>query len=110
MLGAAGGKTLAAQYGPARLWFEGHAVALAALIANDLEAFALSSATASLTRTAKVGSARVATWLAAFGVTQSALAIIILFSFSKWEGCSALGASNFQIWHNYLPRKTILRT
>jgi len=75
------------------------------LIANDLEAFAFGAAAASLSWPAKVGSARIAAWLAAFGMTQSALAIIFLLSFSKWESCSALTASDFQIWHNYLPRK-----
>jgi hypothetical protein len=86
------------------LRFERHAISLAALIANDLETLAIASAAASLLGAAKIRPARIATRLAAFGMTQSALAIIILLSFSKWEAVAALGAINFQIWHNYLPR------
>jgi hypothetical protein len=41
-------------------------------------------------------------------MAQSTLAIIILFSFSKWEAASALSASNLQIWHHSLPRKNNL--
>jgi hypothetical protein len=103
MLCAASRKTFAAQDRPARLWFERNAVSLAALIANNFKPFAI-AATASLLRSTKIRAARIATGLAAFRMTQSALAVIILLSFGKWERCSALGASDFQIWHNCLPR------
>src|SRR5438876_1453470 len=38
-------------------------------------------------------------------MTQSPLAIIILFSFGEWESGSALGTSDFQIRHSCLPEK-----
>ena len=83
---------------------EGHAVGLAALIANDFEALAFAAATsASLPLAAKILAPRIATGLAAFGMGQSAFAIIILLSFRKREGRSALGASDFEIWHGLLP-------
>jgi hypothetical protein len=97
-------KTFAAQNGTAGLWLEGHAVALAALIANDIETFAFAAAsTAALSLAAKVLAPRVAAGLAAFGMSQSAFAIIILLSFSKRKGRSALGTSDFEIWHGLLP-------
>jgi len=108
MLCAARRKTLAAQDGTARLRFKRHAVGLAALIANYFETLAFRSAT-SLFRAAKILAARVAARFAALRMAQSALAIIILLSFSKWEGVSALGAIDFQVWHDCLPRKDILR-
>jgi hypothetical protein len=40
---------------------------------------------------------------------QPTLAIVILFSLTKSEGVSTFGASNFKIWHRYLPGKDILR-
>jgi hypothetical protein len=57
-------------------------------------------------RPAKVRPARIATGFAAFGMSQAALAIVILFSLTKSEGVSTFGASNFQIWHRYLPGST----
>jgi hypothetical protein len=36
-------------------------------------------------------------------MSQSAFAIIILLSFSKRKGRSALGASDIEIWHGLLP-------
>jgi hypothetical protein len=70
MLGPAGAEAIPAQDRPSDLWFERHRVGLAALIANDLEAFAFAlTATASLLRTAKVCTARVAARLAALRVT-----------------------------------------
>jgi hypothetical protein len=97
-------KALAAQNGPAGLGLEGHTVALSALIADNFEAFALAAATsASLSLATKILAPRIATRLAAFGMGQSAFAIIILLSFCKREGRSALGASDFEIWHGLLP-------
>jgi len=104
ILCAAGAEAVAAQDWPTWLWFEGHGVGLAALIANDLESFAFCSS--SLSRTAKVGAARIAARFAALRMTQSTLAIVFLLSLSKGESISTFGASNFQIWHRYLPRKT----
>jgi hypothetical protein len=97
-------KTFTAQNRPAGLGFEGHAVALAALIAHDLEAFAFAAtATTALSLAAKVLPPRIAAWLAAFGMGQSAFAIIVLLSFGKRKGRSALGASDIEIWHGLLP-------
>src|SRR5215813_2366553 len=106
MLGAAGAETITTENRAAGLRFEGHGVGLAALIADYLKSFAFRS-TASLLRSAKVGPARVAARLAAFRMTQSTFAIVILFSFGKGEGASTLGASDFNVWHIYLPRKPI---
>jgi len=74
------------------LRFEGDAVALAALIANNFEPFAFRS---TLARPAKVLSARVAAGFATLGVAQTALAIVVLFSFSKGKSRSAFGTSDF---------------
>jgi hypothetical protein len=103
-LGATRRKTFTAQNGPARLRFEGHAVALAALITNNFKAFPFATtASTALSLATKVLSPRIAARLAAFGVSQSAFAIIVLLSFSKRKGRSALGASDFEIWHGLLP-------
>jgi len=98
-------KTFTAQNRPAGLGLEGHAVALAALIANNLEAlaFAAASASAALSLASKVRAPRIAAWLTAFGMGQSAFTIIVLLSFRKGEASSALGASDFEIWHGRLP-------
>ena len=58
ILCAAGAEAVTTEHRPAGLWFEGHAVGLATLIANNLEPFAFCSS--SLARTAKVGAPRVA--------------------------------------------------
>ena len=84
-LGPAGAETIAAQDGPARLRFEGDRIGLAALIANDFKSLPLCSAAASLSATSKACAARVAAGFASLGMAQPPLAIIILFSFSKWE-------------------------
>jgi len=105
MLGATRSKALTTQHRPARLRFEGHVVGLAALIADDLEPFALAASSSAL-RIAKVGAARIAARLTTFRMTQSPLTIIILLSFRKWEGTTALGASDFHVWHNCSPEKT----
>ena len=103
-LRAARGKTLTAQNRSTGLGLEGYAVALAALIANNFEAFAFAAASATaLSLAAKILATRIAAGLAAFGMGQSAFAIIILLSFSKRESSSALGASDFEIWHGLLP-------
>jgi hypothetical protein len=81
------------------LWFERNRVGLPALVANDLEAFAIVTAAATLLRSTETGATFVAARLAALGVTQTPLAVIILFSISKWESISTLGASDFQIRH-----------
>ena len=100
MLCAAGAKAVAAQNWTPVLWFEWDAVGLAALIANNFEAFAIvAAATAWLFRTAKVSPARVATGFTPLRVAQATFAIIILFSFCKWEGLPTLGASDVQIRH-----------
>ena len=97
-------KTFTAQNRPAGLGLEGHAVALAALIANNLEAFALAAASsAALSLAAKVRAPRIAAGLATFGMRQSAFAIIVLLTFSKGEVTSTLGTSDFEIWHGRLP-------
>jgi len=56
-----------------------------------------------LSLAAKVRAPRITAGLAAFGMGQSAFAIIILLSFSKRETTSALGTSDFEIWHGLLP-------
>jgi hypothetical protein len=106
ILCAAGGKALTAQHWPARLRFEGDAVALAALIANNLEPFAFRSP---LAGPAKVLAPRVAAGFAALGMAETALAIVVLFSFSKGKSRSAFGTSDFKVWHFYLPRKDRLQ-
>jgi hypothetical protein len=98
-------KTFTAQNGSAGLRLEGHAVGLAALIADNFEAFAFAAAaSAALSLATKILATRIAAGLAAFGMCQSAFAIIILLSFSKRKGRSALGASDIEIWHGRLPR------
>jgi len=57
ILCATGAEAVTAQHRPSRLWFERDAVRLAALIANNLELFALRSA--SLSRSAKVLAPRI---------------------------------------------------
>jgi hypothetical protein len=97
-------KTLTAQDGSAGLGLEGHAVGFATLIANDLEAFAFATASSSaLSLTAEILPPGIAAGLAAFRMGQSAFTIIVLLSFSKRKGRSALGASDFEIWHGRLP-------
>ena len=82
----------------------GNAVALSALIANNIEAFAFAASTAAaLSLTAEILAARIAAGLAALGMCQSAFAIVILFSFGKRKCSSALGTSDFEIWHGLLP-------
>lgn len=107
ILCAAGAEAVATEHRSAWLWFEGHGVGLAALIANDFESFAFRPS--SLARATKVGAARVAAGFATLRMAQATLPIVFLFSFSKGEGVSAFGAGDFQIWHRYLPRKIILR-
>jgi len=63
------GKTLAAQNRPAGLGLERHAVRLATLIADNLEAFAFTTASTTLSLATKVGAPRIATGLAAFRVS-----------------------------------------
>jgi hypothetical protein len=106
ILRAAGGKALAAEHWSTLLRFEGHAVALAALIANYLEPFAFCSA---LARPAKVLAPRVAAGLATLRMAEAALAIVVLFSFSKGKTRSAFGTSDFKVWHRYLPEKDRLQ-
>jgi hypothetical protein len=105
-LRSAGTETIAAQYRPARRRLERHTVRLAALIADDLKFFAFRSASLPASA-AKVRPARIAAGFATLRMSQSALAIIILFSFTKGEGSSAFGASDFKIWHRYLPRNIL---
>ena len=82
------------------MWFKWDAVRFAALIANDLKSFTLiAAATTALLGAAKIGATRVTAWFASFGVTKAPLAIVILFSFGKWEGFPTLGASDVQIRH-----------
>jgi hypothetical protein len=91
------------------LGLEWNAVGFPALIANDLKALALSATgSRSASAAARIRAPRVATGLAAFGMAQSALAIIILFSLSKGEAGLAIGTSNFQIRHDQSPEKIIL--
>ena len=99
MLSAARTKTIAAQDRPAGLWFEGTHIGLAALIANNLESFAFAASATSLLWSTKAGAARIATWFASLRVTQAPLAIIVLFSLTKWEGSPTLGARDVQIRH-----------
>jgi hypothetical protein len=102
-LRAAGRKTFSTQNRPAGLGLEGHAVALAALIANNFEAFAFAASSTALSLATKVRAPRITAGFAAFWMGQSAFAIIILLSFSKRESSSALGTSDFEIWHGRLP-------
>ncbi len=48
ILRAAGAETLTAEHRPARRWFEGHTIGLAARIANNFKLFALRSSALSL--------------------------------------------------------------
>jgi hypothetical protein len=41
-------------------------------------------------------------------MAEAALAIVLLFAFSKRKGGSTFGASNFKVWHGYLPSRLIL--
>ena len=106
ILCAAGGKALPAKHWSTRLRSEGNAVGLAALIANNLEPFAFCS---SLARATSVRAPRVAAGFATLGVAQTALAIVVLFSFCKGKSRSAFGAGDFKVWHRYLPRKIVFR-
>jgi hypothetical protein len=98
---AAGTKAIAAQNWSSRRRLERHCVWLAALIANDLKSFAFVTAatSAGLLWSAEILTARVTARFASLRVTQAPLAIIVLLSFSKWEGISTLGASDVQIRH-----------
>jgi hypothetical protein len=96
-------KAFTAQNWSSGLRLEGHAVGLAALIADNLEAFAFAASATALSLAAKILAARIPTGLAAFGMGQSAFAIVILLSFSKRKGRSALGTSDIEIWHGLLP-------
>ncbi len=108
ILCAAGAEAVTAKHRPARLWFERHAVGLAALIANNLKFLAFcSSASLALAGAAKVGAARIAAGLATLWMAQAALAIVILFSLTKGKSISAFGTRYFKVWHRYLPRKII---
>jgi len=82
------------------------------LIANDLESFALGSAATSpspsLARAAKVRAPRVAARLATLRMAEAALAIVLLFALSKRKRGSTFGASNFKVWHGYLPSRLFL--
>jgi hypothetical protein len=90
-LRATGAETLAAQHWATRLRLERNTVGLAALIANNFEPLALASALAS---SAEICSSRIPARFATFGMGQSALAIVILFSFSKRKARSTLGAGD----------------
>lgn len=97
---AARTKAIAAQDWSARRRLERHGVWLAALIANDLKSFAFgAAASTALLCSAEILTTRVTARFASLRVTQATLAIIILLSFSKWEGISTLGASDIQIRH-----------
>jgi len=82
-LGATSRKTFSAQNRSTGLRLERNVVGLPALIANNLESFALAASAAALAWTAKVLTARIAARLAALGMSQSAFAVIVLLSFSK---------------------------
>jgi hypothetical protein len=99
MLRAARAKTIAAQDWSPRLWLEWNRIGFAALVANDLESFTVAAPRSSLFSSAETLTARIAAWFTSFRVTQAPLAIIILFSFSKWEGFATLGACDVQIRH-----------
>ena len=105
---AAGAEAFATKHRPPRLRLKRHAVSLAALIANNFESFAFGSAASTLSRPAKILAARITTRLAAFGMAQSSLAIIVLLSFSKWKAGSAFATGDFKVWHRYLPEKYLL--
>src|ERR1700686_1663284 len=105
ILGAAGAEAVTAEHRPARLWFEGHAIGLAALIADNLKLFAFRSP--ALPCSAKVLTAGIAAGFATLRMAQTALAIVFLLSFTKRKSISALGASNFKIWHSCLPTKRL---
>jgi hypothetical protein len=68
-LSAAGAKAIAAQDRSPLLWFEGNAIGLAALIANDFKAFAIVAAASALFSSAKICAARITTWFTSFRVT-----------------------------------------
>jgi len=103
---AAGAEAVSTKHRPARLRFEGHAVSFAALIANNLEFFAL-GASASLAGTAKVLAAGIAAGLATLRMAEATLAIIVLFSLTKRKSSSAFGTRYFKVWHRYLPSKIV---
>src|SRR5205807_4200009 len=42
------------------------------------------------------------------GIAEAAFTIVILFAFSKRKGGSTFGASNFKVWHGYLPSRLFL--
>jgi hypothetical protein len=90
-LRTAGVKALTAQNRPSRLRLERNAVGFATLIADNIEALACASA---LARAAKILPARVPARLATLGVRQSALAVVILFSFRERKSSSTLGTRN----------------
>jgi len=81
----AGAETIAAQNRTSRLRLEWNRIGLAALVANDFKSFPLCSSAASLSWASKARAAGVAAGLASLWMAQPALAIIILFSFRKWE-------------------------
>jgi hypothetical protein len=100
-------KAIAAEHRPPGRGLERHAIRFAALVAGNLKFLALGSSPTALARSAKVLPALVSTGFAALGMCQSTLAIVFLFSLSKRERISALGAGNFKIWHRCLPGKNL---
>jgi hypothetical protein len=104
ILCTAGAEALTTEHRPARRWLKGHTVGLAARIANNLKLFAFCSSALSLS--AKVLAAGITARFTTLRMAEATLAVVVLFSFGKREGISALGASNFKIWHRCLPRKT----
>jgi hypothetical protein len=95
--GTAGTETIAAQHWSAARGLEGHRVDFAALIASDLVSLALSAAGS---WTTKIRAASVTTRFATLRVSQVLFPIILLLSFGKGEHRTALGASDFNIWHD----------
>jgi len=97
-LSAAGTEAVAAQNGPSCLWFERYGIRLATLVTDYVEALAFVTTRAWL-GSSEAGPARIAAGLTPLRMAQTTLTVIVLFSFSKWEAASTLGASDFQIRH-----------
>jgi len=103
-LRAAGAEAFTAENRPSCRRLERYGVGLAALVAGNFEPLPLASAAAS--RSAEIGTTRIATGLAAFWLAQIPFLVVLLFTFGKRKGLAAFGTLDVNVWHDwFLPSK-----
>jgi hypothetical protein len=101
LLGAAGGKAFAAQYGSSARRLERHVVGFAALVTSDFKtlAFTATAACAPSTASAEIGAAAITASLATLRLAQVSFRVIFLLTFGERKRRVALGASDLYVWH-----------